>query len=192
MPLVFVLVSFSFFLSFFFFLAASAACGSSGEGVESELQVPAYTKSTATRDPSYMCNLCHSLRQHWIPQPTEWGQRLNPHLHEHFVRFNLLSNNRTSGLVLSHMAQEIGITGCGKHLFQGPTPRSHLILIYTLVEWISEEDPPFPCRKVQEGRDRTSTFIFPDQAPRLIHEQWPQRIRQCPEAITNHLHIPQN
>ena len=36
-------------------------------GVEVELQLPAYT--TATPDPSLICNLCHSLQQHWILNP---------------------------------------------------------------------------------------------------------------------------
>ena len=33
-------------------------------GVESELQLPAYT--TATPDPSPVCNLHHNSQQHWI------------------------------------------------------------------------------------------------------------------------------
>ena len=38
-------------------------------GVESELQLPAYTTGTATWDPSRVCNLYHSSRQHQIPDP---------------------------------------------------------------------------------------------------------------------------
>ena len=38
-------------------------------GVESELQLPAYTTATATLDPSHGCNLYHSSRQHQIPNP---------------------------------------------------------------------------------------------------------------------------
>ena len=40
-------------------------------GVKSELQLPAYTTvtATATRDPSYICHLHHSSRQHWILNP---------------------------------------------------------------------------------------------------------------------------
>ena len=38
-------------------------------GIKSELQVPAYTTAIATWDLSWVCNLCHSLRQHWIPNP---------------------------------------------------------------------------------------------------------------------------
>ena len=37
-------------------------------GVESELQ-PAYTRATAMLDPSRVCNLHHSSRQCWIPNP---------------------------------------------------------------------------------------------------------------------------
>ena len=38
-------------------------------GVESELQLLAYTIATARRDPSHICNLQHSLQQHWILSP---------------------------------------------------------------------------------------------------------------------------
>ena len=34
-----------------------------------ELQLPAYTTATATPDPSLVCNLHHSSRQHWILNP---------------------------------------------------------------------------------------------------------------------------
>ena len=37
-----------------------------GLGVESELQLPAYTTVTATQDPSHICNLHHSSQQRWI------------------------------------------------------------------------------------------------------------------------------
>ena len=38
-------------------------------GVESELQLPAYTTVTATPNPSHICDLHHCLRQHWILKP---------------------------------------------------------------------------------------------------------------------------
>ena len=38
-------------------------------GVESELQLPAYTMATATQDPSLVCDLHHSSRQCWILNP---------------------------------------------------------------------------------------------------------------------------
>ena len=38
-------------------------------GVESELQLPAYTIATATRDPSCVCDLHHSSWQCWILNP---------------------------------------------------------------------------------------------------------------------------
>ena len=38
-------------------------------GVESELQLPACTTATATRDPSCICNLHHSSQQCWILNP---------------------------------------------------------------------------------------------------------------------------
>ena len=41
----------------------------SGLGVESELQLPAYTIATATSDPSHACNLCCSSWHCWILGP---------------------------------------------------------------------------------------------------------------------------
>ena len=38
-------------------------------GVESELQLPAYTTATATQDLSRVCNLHQSSRQCWIFHP---------------------------------------------------------------------------------------------------------------------------
>ena len=64
-----------FFLSFFFFFLV---CFSGPHlrhmevprlGVESELQLPAYTTATATRDPSHVCHLHHSSQQHGILNP---------------------------------------------------------------------------------------------------------------------------
>uniref|UniRef100_A0A8D0R123 Serine/threonine kinase 31 n=1 Tax=Sus scrofa TaxID=9823 RepID=A0A8D0R123_PIG len=43
-------------------------------GVESELQAPAYARATATRDPSHVCNLHHSSRQHRIVNPLSKGR----------------------------------------------------------------------------------------------------------------------
>ena len=38
-------------------------------GVKWELQLPAYATATATPDPRCICNLHHSLQQHWILNP---------------------------------------------------------------------------------------------------------------------------
>ena len=38
-------------------------------GVESKLQLQAYTAATATRDPSHVCDLHHSSWQRWILEP---------------------------------------------------------------------------------------------------------------------------
>ena len=38
-------------------------------GVELELQLPAYATDTATQDPSLVCDLHYSSRQHQIPDP---------------------------------------------------------------------------------------------------------------------------
>ena len=66
----------SFFFFFFFFLVFLLFLGPLPRhmevprlGVESELQPPAYTRATATRDPSRVCNLHHSSRQRRILNP---------------------------------------------------------------------------------------------------------------------------
>ena len=51
---------------FFLFRAAPAAYGSFQAGVESELQLPAYTIATATPDLSHSCTLHHSSWQRQI------------------------------------------------------------------------------------------------------------------------------
>ena len=38
-------------------------------GVKSELQLPTYTTATTTQSLSCICDLCHSLWQHWILNP---------------------------------------------------------------------------------------------------------------------------
>ena len=38
-------------------------------GVESELQLPAYTTAEATQDPSHLCDLHHSSRQRQMLNP---------------------------------------------------------------------------------------------------------------------------
>ena len=60
-----------YFLSFFFlFLGPHPQhMGAPRLGVESELQLPAYTTATATQDPSRVCKLHHSSWQHWILNP---------------------------------------------------------------------------------------------------------------------------
>ena len=58
-----------FFLSFFFFLlfrAAPVAYEVPKLGVELEIQVPAYSRATATQDLSRVCDLHHSSWQCWI------------------------------------------------------------------------------------------------------------------------------
>ena len=42
-------------------------------GVESELQLPAYTTATVTQDLSHVCNIHCSLRQHRILNPLRPG-----------------------------------------------------------------------------------------------------------------------
>ena len=65
----FFLFSFVLFCFVFLFRAELTAYGSPRLGVESELQLQVYTTATAMQDPNCICNLHHSLWQHWIPDP---------------------------------------------------------------------------------------------------------------------------
>ena len=58
-----------FFLVFCLFRAAPVAYGVPRLGVESELELPAYTTTSATWDPSHVCNLHHSSWECWILNP---------------------------------------------------------------------------------------------------------------------------
>ena len=60
-------------------------------GVESELQLPAYTTGTETPDPSLICDLHHSSQQHWIS--SQQRQILNP-LSEAKDRTHILMDSR--------------------------------------------------------------------------------------------------
>ena len=60
-----------FFFSFFFglFRAAPAACGGSQARRGIRVVAAGLTTATATRGPSYICDLCHISRQHQILNP---------------------------------------------------------------------------------------------------------------------------
>ena len=61
---------FVLFWSFFFFLGLHPRhMGVPSLGVESELLLLAYATATAMPDPSRVCDLYHSSRQHWILNP---------------------------------------------------------------------------------------------------------------------------
>ena len=74
-----------------------------------ELLLPAYTTATAMLDPSPICNLRHSLSQHWILNPLsearDWTcilmdtRHMHPHVTMDFstVKLNYL-NHRTSNI----------------------------------------------------------------------------------------------
>ena len=70
-------------------------------GVESELQPPAYTTATATRDPSLICNLHHSSRQRWIFNPLIKARNQTCLLMDTSLVLNLLSYSGNSQIVFS-------------------------------------------------------------------------------------------
>ena len=54
-------------------------------GVQSELQLLAYTTATATQDLSRVCDLHRSSWQHQILQHTERGEESNPSPHRYYL-----------------------------------------------------------------------------------------------------------
>ena len=73
-----------FLFSFFFLGPHLQHIGSSQ--VESELWLPAYATATATRDPSCVCTLCHTLWQRWILNPL-CHNRNSPAIHSDAIIF---------------------------------------------------------------------------------------------------------
>ena len=65
-------------------------------GVQWELQLLAYATATATPDPSRVCDLHRSTRQHWILNSPKWGQGSNLHPHGYQLGLLLLSHDRSS------------------------------------------------------------------------------------------------
>ena len=65
-------------------------------GVVSELQLLAYTTATATWDPSHICDLHHSLQQHWMPSPVSETRDQTCILMDTSQVLNLLSHNGNS------------------------------------------------------------------------------------------------
>ena len=73
--------------------AAPAAYEVPRLGIKSDLQLQACTTATAMLDPSQICNLHHSLQQHWIHNPlSEAGDGICILMDTSQV-FNLMSQN---------------------------------------------------------------------------------------------------
>ena len=66
--------NFFFLFSFLSFFLPSFLPEVPRPGVESELQLPAYTTATAAPDPSYVYDLYHGLRQCQILNPLSEGK----------------------------------------------------------------------------------------------------------------------
>ena len=68
-------------------MAAPATYGSYQARGQIRAAAEAYTTATAMQDLSHICDLHHSLRQHWILNPLSEAKGLNLHPHGHSVRF---------------------------------------------------------------------------------------------------------
>ena len=76
----------SFLFSFFLFRATLLHMEVPRLGVESKLQLLAYTTASAAPDSRCICDLCHSLRQHQILNPPRRpASNLRPH--RDYIRF---------------------------------------------------------------------------------------------------------
>ena len=69
-------------------------------GVQSELQLPAYNTATATPDPSRVCDLRHSSRQHQILNPLSEARDGTQILVDTSQVLNLLCYNENSKFIL--------------------------------------------------------------------------------------------
>ena len=86
-------------MDFFFFLGLhSRHIEVPRLGVKLELQLPVYTTATATPDPSHICNLRCSLRQHWILNSLSKIRDWTWSLMDTSQVLNMLSHNRNSFL----------------------------------------------------------------------------------------------
>ena len=65
-------------------------------GVESELQLLAYTTATTTQDQSHVCDLHHSSRQCWILNPLSGARDQTCILMDTSQVHNLLNHNEDS------------------------------------------------------------------------------------------------
>ena len=83
------------------FRSESETHGASQARGRMELQLPAYTTTTATRDPSRVCNLHHSSWQHWTLNPlSEARDRTHNLMVPSWIRF-LCATTGTPQLILS-------------------------------------------------------------------------------------------
>ena len=91
----------SFFFFFFLFLGPHLWYMEVPRlGVEPELQLPAYTTATVTRDLSCVCNLHHSSLQCWILNPMSKARDQTHILMDTSWVSNMLSHNRNSLFVV--------------------------------------------------------------------------------------------
>ena len=93
-------VAFFFFFLFFSFLRPHLQLMEIPRlGVESELQLLAYTPATAMPDLSHICKLHHSSRQHWILNPLMEARDQTCILMDTGQVLNLLSHNGNSNFL---------------------------------------------------------------------------------------------
>ena len=130
---------------FFFFFCFLGLCPRHMEvprsGAESELQVPAYTTATATWDPSHTCDLHHSSRQHWIPDPLSEARDRTHNLKDtSWIYFcssmmgTLLYVDFTQ--VFFHLISQGSTRKCPLHHSWKASPREHYCQCWVHLVWL--------------------------------------------------------
>ena len=106
-------------------------------GVNSELQLPAYTTATATWDPSHICDLYHSSWQCWILNPLSEARDWT-----HFLMV-------TSQILSAKPRWELLVFSFSIEHPQHPFPVSHL----HSREKVNERSPRRPPETTTEPKD---------------------------------------
>ena len=98
-------------------------------GVQSELQLPAYTTATAMQDPSCICDPHHGSRQHWILNPPSKARdRTRVLMNTSWTRYHRAMTGTASFLpsgVRGHPVCSLAcscITLISSSIFTGPSP----------------------------------------------------------------------
>ena len=77
-------------------------------GVESQLQLLAYTLATATPDPSHVWDLNRSSQQHWILNPlSEWRNRTCIFMDANQIRFHWATTGTPIFHILFHYLENL-------------------------------------------------------------------------------------
>ena len=120
-------------------------------GVESELQLPAYTTATATPDPSCICDLCCSLWPCWILNPlSKAGVELASSRRLCWA-FNPLSHSGSSASGFIEMQWHFTTSQSPLHLLGLRRILAEAACTQLGLPWTSLKGGTRPCARAQPG-----------------------------------------